>query len=468
MAVGAGSRGRRRGWPGNAPIATLMDRAATPVSTRDPMIDTFPCPQCGILLRRSPALEPGVLVKCPKCTHQFRVPDLENSGLPTLELIDPPEEPKRREAPPARDENPFAFEDPAGVPPAFARGNASLDFDDDAPQRRPEINLDKYAPDRPRRERPVEDGPPPRRRERDLDEDDDGPRRRADLDFEEDEDRPRRGRLDTLPTDHTVDIGSSYRLAWSCTGEFIGPAIGFIFVAILILIPVLILAMIPLLGFFIYLIVVLSLLRGPQFVALRVVRGKDWSFNDFFGGFHYIGQLIGLAFFQGILSFVSYIPTVIMLIITEVMFSNRRTTPNGEIIEGAGMMATGVLGLVIFVYLEARLFTFAFQLVVHKKLGVIEAMRGCWRLSEGHTLSFIGVNLLSVLTAVSGAVLVCFGMLFTAPFSCLFVAAVYARMMGIPTADEDSRPTRLSRRAELDEDDRPRTRRTSPSPRDDY
>ena len=441
------------------------------------MTDTFPCPQCGILLRRSPALHPGVLVKCPKCAHQFRVPDPEAPALPSMELIDPPEEPRRREPPPTipeepprreppRDENPFAFGDTGGVPSAPARGDASLDFDHD-PRRRPDINLDKYNPDQPRRERPIddEDEPRPRRRERDYDEDR-PPRRKADLDF--DEDRPRRrGRLETLPTDHAVDIGSGFRLAWSCTGEFLGPAIGYLFVAALLMIPILLLALIPLLGIFIYLLVVIPLVRGPQLVALRVVRGQDWSFNDFFGGFHFMGQLVGLAFMQGIVSAIAYVPLIILLVVTELMSSNGRS-PNADIISGVGSLASQLLGLLIFVYLEARFFTFALQLMIHKKLSVIDAMRGCWRLSEGHTMSFIGVNLLSVLIAAGGAALLCVGVLFTVPFSCLFVAATYARMMGIRTADEDSRPERPSRREPDYEDDRPPPRRSSPRSGDDY
>ena len=124
-----------------------------------------------------------------------------------------------------------------------------------------------------------------------------------------------------------------------------------------------------------------------------------------------------------------------------------------------------MIGLLVFLYLDARLFTFAAQLIIQNRLGVIEAMRGCWRLSEGRTLSFIGINVLFVLTAVSGAVGFCVGYLLTVPLAHLFVASAYVRVMDLPTAEE-ARERRPPRRDDEDEDDRPRPRR--PRPDDDY
>lgn len=90
-------------------------------------------------------------------------------------------------------------------------------------------------------------------------------------------------------------------------------------------------------------------------------------------------------------------------------------------------------------------------------------MRGCWRLSEGRTPSFVGINVLFFLTAVSGAVGFCIGYLFTAPLAYLFVASAYARTMNLRTA-EDTRDGRSARRD--DDEDRPRRRKATPA--DDY
>src|SRR5688500_9637429 len=47
------------------------------------MADTFSCPECGVKLRRSPALRPGARVQCPKCSLHCSVPEEEAQDAPS-------------------------------------------------------------------------------------------------------------------------------------------------------------------------------------------------------------------------------------------------------------------------------------------------------------------------------------------------------------------------------------------------
>src|SRR5262245_43458758 len=53
-------------------------------------IDTFSCPECQVKLRRSPHLQTGVRVQCPKCQFQCSVPPPEEEAPPRPPPPPPP------------------------------------------------------------------------------------------------------------------------------------------------------------------------------------------------------------------------------------------------------------------------------------------------------------------------------------------------------------------------------------------
>src|SRR5215203_4631656 len=90
------------------------------------MADTFSCPECGVKLRRSPALRPGERVQCPKCSVQFSVPEAEADAPPP-----PPPLPPRADI--ERDPPPRGTRRAEDRP---VRGSDRYDDDFDRPARR--------------------------------------------------------------------------------------------------------------------------------------------------------------------------------------------------------------------------------------------------------------------------------------------------------------------------------------------
>ena len=53
----------------------------------------------------------------------------------------------------------------------------------------------------------------------------------------------------------------------------------------------------------------------PMIVALAQLKGRRWAFGDFFGGFQFFGQTVGLALLQGIAISAAMIPGIILGVI---------------------------------------------------------------------------------------------------------------------------------------------------------
>ncbi len=131
--------------------------------------ETFACPECQSLLRYSPNLKPGAAVRCPKCQAQFPVPD------PATLPADPPSSPTEE------------YTDKPGSP----RPRFSQPADEDISATRRPAGYGGRAGDEP------------------------------------DEDYPAR----PLTGDYSIDINQWFAFAGKHYSIFLGPAIGFIFVA---------------------------------------------------------------------------------------------------------------------------------------------------------------------------------------------------------------------------------------------
>lgn len=320
----------------------------------------------------------GKMVQCPICASQFTATD---GAIPTVRPVapvPPPEDIQRGlpRRPPA--------EDPRGI-------------DEAGPPRRPSAG-DSWDDDYDR------DRPPSRRR---YDRDDYAPLRR------------RGPGLEGLSHEYAIDVGEWFNYAKEHYSAAFGPMIGFMVILILISMV----EAIPILGALIALVMLFinpALHAGFAIVSLAQLRGMPWTFGDFFAGFKWYGALLANFWLNVAINLACLMPGLIALAIAAVMVEVTRAEAFFVIAVLGGMFSA-----VLLVFFTVRLNCFAVQLIVDRDCGPVEAMQGCWRLSQGHFWGLFGVGLLIMLIVLAG-VLACFvGVLFAAPFAILTWNAGY-------------------------------------------
>jgi hypothetical protein len=345
--------------------------------------DTYACPECQAPLRLNPELRPGDLVQCPRCRTQFPVPDTgafrPAEDIPLL--LEP--SPHVTEGPPAR----------------------------------PRYEEEPLVTDRPSR--------PPAR--------------------EWDEDYPRpsrdyRERTDPLSADYSIDLNQWFEQASTHWGTILGPGIGFAFVYLAIYLGVAIVnAIVPLAGPLLSLLVLMPLGAGWTVVALAQLKGKSWTFNDFFGGFNWWGPLVLNALLQGLILVGCAVPAGIVALISIGPFQSGAA--------GAGialLIAAGVFALCLLVYIGVRVSFFAVPLIIDRNFGPAEAIQGSWELSRGHFWGLFLIAFLVGLINMAGALPCGIGLLFTIPFTTLLTNAGYllatGRQPSPPAQDRERAP----------------------------
>ena len=344
--------------------------------------DTFACPECHAALRRSLGLQTGEVVMCPRCRHLIAYPDPRANPRPA----GPEAKATRRPSSPSSSAPPVpptAFTETLTLP-----GPATLD----------------------------EDASPPRN-SRDLPPPIDG--------SEEDEDYPRppwRMRLEfDAFQDAPLDSSAWFRCAREHWGSIVGPTIAFCLVYGVILV---VFFMLPCIGIGLGIFVLPPLQAGVSIVALAQLKGKRWTFADFFSGFHW-GSLIALAIYT-LLVVMLLFPVVVAVYVLLDCIDNGAAPPEYALIA----LGVIVVGGALFALLYTRLFTFALPLVLDRNCGPSEALHGSWALTRGRFWNFLTLNVLLWLINLGGAMCFLLGLMLTLPFTALVWNAAYLLLAG--------------------------------------
>src|SRR5262245_254569 len=165
----------------------------------------------------------------------------------------------------------------AGVLVKCPRCNTEFNVPEEAHRPRPVYNTPAAQP-----ERDYGRPPPPRYRDHEPDEDA-APRERREYGGY----YGGGGRTADNYGNYEVNIGAWFGQASSRWGEFVGPAIGYFFLSVLMMIVTIVPVIGPILAF----IFAPAVLYGPYYAAVRVLRRERWEFNDFFYGFQRWGSL---------------------------------------------------------------------------------------------------------------------------------------------------------------------------------
>jgi hypothetical protein len=337
------------------------------------------CPSCQRKLR-VPGNLLGKKVRCPTCLSTFTAN--ADIGLSPAEPLVSEEEVPPPRRPPLPSEERYEVE-----PPAKSRSPAQLNYDEE------EEPAEEFEEKRPRR----------RRRAPEAD------------DWEEDWERQRRS---DLSNDYSVDVGEWLDYAKSHYSSVLGAMIGYTLLSFVISTA---LGFIPIVGLLVNLLINPSLQAGFTIVCLAQLKGKSWSFGDFFGGFQFFGSLLANVILVCLLSGLIMMPSGIVLIIAAVS-----REPSLFIVAGGFALLNGLALL----YLMLRAACFNIPLIIDRGYGPIEAFQGSWTLSRGHFWGLLGAFLLVGIIGGSGFLLCGIGALFTLPLYHLATTAGYLLIAG--------------------------------------
>jgi hypothetical protein len=341
------------------------------------------------------------VTRCPSCGRPLRVPE-QLFG----ELVQCPSCAYTFTATPAGSDPP-APAVPAPEPAPELREHVT---------QTPELSLPRSAPEEKERWRP-----PP-------EEDDDYP-------------PPRRARVGMadISAEYRINLTEWFNHANAHYGAVLGPMIGYLLLYALMNVG---LGAIPLLGQLVALFLMPPLQAGFTAVCLAQLKGERWDFGTFFSGFDRYGDLLGNFFLILLIFAGTAIPSVVVVAVVT------NTVPYSD----EALLA--LLSFVAFngclsIYLVLRVSCFSVPLILDRRVGAVEAIRGSWELSRGHFWGLFGVALLLMLLVGAGVMLCLVGVLFTAPLALLTWTAGYLLIAGT----RPPRPAPYSRAPRWKEDD---------------
>ena len=163
---------------------------------------------------------------------------------------------------------------------------------------------------------------------------------------------------------------------------------------------------------------------GFTIVALAQLKGRPWTFGDFFGGFQKFGSLLGYNILAGL----CMIPPLIVLAALVFVAVTSGNEGNTGVALAAGVAA--IPAFLFVVYFAVRISLFGVVLILDRDCGAVEAIQGNWRLTRGHVLEFVVVGLVTGLMLLGGALLLLVGFLFVFPFVQLTWTAGYLLIAG--------------------------------------
>jgi hypothetical protein len=457
------------------------------------MDDTFGCPSCGTLLRRSPAMTAGVHVKCPKCQLVFPVPAAAPAAPP--KPVPPPAAPPKPVAPRKKEPEPIEVMEVDEDQTPIRRRQVRTEPKEEPVRRKPAEEEKRPAP----RSKPQPaadsgnpfdfggepDAPAPARGRAERTEDD-----RDSLDFARSN-----ARADTrkkLNNEYKISVGAWFRHGSSAWGSVVGPILGYYllmvalfalaFGAVWLVLWIVAFAAHPdglsvllVLGaiYAAFLLACIPLPYGPLYVCVRQIRGQPWGFGDLWQGYKIMGSVIGFSLFMGLFSVAAAVLSWIASFVLALMMagvSSLFSKPGDELSGVTFLIFVGVIGLVNLViyagvlFMQVR-FLFTPFLMLDRRYDLITAISGSFKMTEGHSLGLFGMSLLLMLVAFSGYLGLGICILLTVPLAMCILSAGYVLATGenldaaravlvtpLPDDEEEERPAPKKRRRPADDD----------------
>lgn len=186
-------------------------------------------------------------------------------------------------------------------------------------------------------------------------------------------------------------------------------------------------------------LVPLGILMGPMMcgIYLTLFRhrlGQRIEFGDLFKGFDYFGESLIAALLHMVPMFVILIPTYIIFYIS--MFAMLAAQGGGDPNPGILLGFFGFWGIIwlliiTVLILISVIFTFAYPLIVDRRLGGFDAVKLSTKAAMANFGGLLGMVLLTSLLTFAGVLLCYVGAFLVMPISFGAIAVAYERVFGL-------------------------------------
>lgn len=245
---------------------------------------------------------------------------------------------------------------------------------------------------------------------------------------------PRRSGTATVATvlarDYAVDLGRLFERAWGLFKQRPGFMLGALALAYLLIFAA---SVIPIVSIVAPIFVQGPILGGLFLVYLRLLRGEHSDVGQLFDGFRKgYWQLVLVQFIQGLLTMAILMPVLLLFI--PIVLAGGMFTPGGGFQAPSALtisllVAVGFLTMAVGMVVGAT-WMFSVPLVADRGMAFWPAME----LSRKVVWRHLGRIILFVLTLMllnfAGMMLLCFGLLLTAPLSVMMVACLFDELFG--------------------------------------
>jgi hypothetical protein len=269
----------------------------------------------------------------------------------------------------------------------------------------------------------------------------------------------RGGGLEGLSSAYSLDLGAIFNRAHQRFADVLGPMIGYgaILLAIMITLGIVTvpLACLPILGDFLRLIIAAAalapLIAGFAIVFLAHLRGKPWTFADFFSGFRFYLPLFVNNLLANLVMFVCILPaTFINFALVGVQISRameydptKGPPPSAQssdpLLAFLSLLYYALLfiGLIVGMVIYIRFFLLCNWLIVDRNCSAIDAIRGQMTISKGHFWGWLGIGLLFGLIGGAGYMACCLPGIFTFPYYMLLITSAYLQATSDSNRDQE-------------------------------
>ncbi|MBC8028681.1 MAG: hypothetical protein H7Z16_01100 [Pyrinomonadaceae bacterium] len=183
-------------------------------------------------------------------------------------------------------------------------------------------------------------------------------------------------------------------------------------------------------------VVPMGILMGPMMCGVYLTlfkqrRGQRIEFGDLFKGFDYFGESLIAALLHIVPIFVIIVPTYIIFYISMFGMMAAGGSDPGIVLGFFGFWVIVWIVLIAIMILLSMIFTFAYPLIVDRRLSGFDAVRLSMKAALANFWGLLGMMLLSSLLSFAGVLLCYVGAFLVMPITFGAVAVAYEQVFGL-------------------------------------
>ena len=182
----------------------------------------------------------------------------------------------------------------------------------------------------------------------------------------------------------------------------------------------------------------MGILLGPMMCGLYLTffkrrRGEPIEFGDLFKGFDYFGQSVIATLLHVIPIIVIVVPAYILFYVFFILsVAVQGDEPNPAAMFGVmGLFAIFYLAMIVVIIFVSIGFTFAYQLIVDRKLQALDAVKWSFRAAMANFWRLLFLYLLNALLSIGGMLLCYVGLFLVFPITYGALAVAYEQVFGL-------------------------------------